>query len=143
MAFATIEGGDGHLPEPDWSKLFDDELDQAAATEQWGITVREMRDAGTLATVNSHQIKRLVIAYVNHDVAARRIAEQGAVIKAKRTSVPSYNPWWTILQQASSQATQLEAELGLSPRRRNAAGKVQRKKTAARAADNYLKPVAK
>lgn len=143
MSLKAIEGGEGTAPEPDWSALFDDELDRATASERWGEIIREMKDAGTLAVCNGHQIKRLVLAYVNHDAAARQIAEQGAVIKAKRTSVPSYNPWWTILQQASSQATQLEGELGLSPRRRNSAGKVQRKKTVARAADDYLKPAAK
>lgn len=143
MTFAAIAGGDGGVPEPDWSSLFSDELDQALASEQFGLIVREMRDAGTLASCNAHMIRRLVLAYVNHDVASRRIAEQGAVIKAKRTSVPSYNPWWTILQQASSQATTLEADLGLSPRRRSQAGKVERRKKAARAADAYLKPVGK
>lgn len=138
--FASIDGGAGGVPEPDWKTLFSDELDQALASDQFGLVIREMRDAGTLASANGHMIRRLVLAYVNHDVAARRIAEQGAIIKAKRTSVPSYNPWWTILQQSSSQATQLEGELGLSPRRRSQAGRVERKKRTARAADVYLKP---
>lgn len=143
MALTPIDGGDGHVPEPDWAALFDDELDRATASDLWGLLVRELRDAGTLASANGHTVKRLVLAYVNHDIAARRIAEQGAIIKAKRTAMPAYNPWWTILQQASTQATQLEAELCITPRRRAAAGKVQRKKTAARPADAYLKPVGK
>ena len=140
MTFAQIEGGEGGVPEPDWTALFTDELDQQLAGEQFGLIIREMRDAGTLASANGHMVRRLVLAYVNHDIAARRIAEQGAVIRAKRTAVPSYNPWWTILQQSSTQATTLEAELGLSPRRRSQAAKVERKKRTARPADAYLRP---
>ena len=141
MALATIEGGAGEPAEPDWNTLFDDELDQAFASESWSGLIREMREAGTLVAANGHQIKRLVLHYVFYDLACRHCIEQQPVVKAKKTAVPQYNAWWTILTNADVRATALEAELGISPRRRAGASKVQRQKRVARPADAYLKPV--
>lgn len=138
-SITAIDGGAGDPPEPDWAMIFDDELDRAAAHEFWGFTVREMRTSGTLTAANGHQIKRLVVSYVMHDLAARRIAEQQPIVAAKRTKVPTYNPWWTILKDARKMAIADEAELALSPRRRKAGGKVSREKPRARPSDAYLK----
>lgn len=138
----AIEGGDGKVAEPDWAQLINDELDIAATHEHWLTIAREMQEAGTLAMANAHQVKRLVIAYVMYDRAVRVICEEGPVIKAKKTRVPQYNPQWTILKDSHALASQLESELGLTPRRRGSVTKTQRQKRATKASDAYLRPVA-
>ena len=45
----TINGGDGSPPEPDWSSIYADEFDIAAAHHEWGIVVRELRASVTLS----------------------------------------------------------------------------------------------
>jgi phage terminase small subunit len=136
-----VSGGDGLPPEPDWSGVYDDDLDVSLAHETWGHVIREMRGRDTVAIANSHQIKRYVMACVMHDSAARHVIEKGAVIKAKRSSAPQYNPWWSVMKDADARAIAHEAELGISPRRRSAASKVQRSGKKPTAADAYLKPV--
>lgn len=127
--------------EPDWSAIFTDDLDLAAAKEHWGEIVAEMRESGTLVVANGHAIRRVVCFRIEWDRSARNIADDGKILRAKRTKTPQINPEWTCLKQATEALTILEAELGLSPRRRNAAGKVQRAKRKATAADRYLKIV--
>jgi phage terminase small subunit len=141
MKLSTIEGGG--LPEPKWATLFSDKTDQAAAKAHWAEIVTALKEAETLALANAHMVKRLVLVRIAHDAAAVKVAEQGLVIEAKNTDVPQYNPWWIAMRQASADATQLEGELCIPPRRRASAGKVVKKKTSARAADAYLKPVRK
>lgn len=136
-------GGDGTPPEPDWTGLYEDDFDVAIAREIWGQVIREMRGRDTLAVANGHQIKRYVMACVMHDAAARRVVEQGPVIKAKRSSVPQYNPWWSVLKDADARAASHEAELGISPRRRAGASRVQRGNKKITAADKYLRPIAR
>jgi hypothetical protein len=51
-----------------------------------------MREAGTLAVANGHAIRRLVEFGLQYDRSVARVAEQGTVIKAKRTGVPQINP---------------------------------------------------
>lgn len=138
MALTTIQGGDGRPPEPDWTTIFNDELDQLAAAEHWRAVVNEMHEAGTLAAVNAHTVKRLVLFYVEFDRSAREVAERGKVTKTK-SGVPQLNLEWTGMKQANEACTSLEAELGISPRRRNAAGKAQKSKRGATAAERYLK----
>jgi hypothetical protein len=55
--FAAISGGDGTPPEPNWRSIFTEDDDIACASVQWGLVVREMRDASTLAVANGHAIK--------------------------------------------------------------------------------------
>ena len=143
MTFPTIDGGDGSPAEPNWALTYTDELDQMDAHEHWRLVTTAMRDVGTLAAENGHAIKRLVLFYVEFDRSARQVSEQGKVIRAKKTAVPQMNLEWVGMKQASAEASSLEAELGLNPRRRNAAGKVQKKARSARPSDAYLKPVAK
>lgn len=143
MAFEAIDGGHGEPQEPDWSSIFTDDLELKAASDHWREIVREMRDAGTLVIANGHAIRRCVIFRIECDRSIRNVAEEGKIIRAKRTKRPQINPEWTCLKQAAEALTILEAELGLSPRRRAAAGKVQRARKKATAADGYLKPIAK
>jgi P27 family predicted phage terminase small subunit len=139
----TIQGGDGSPAEPDWTAVFTDILDIQAAREQWRIVVRELHESQALTVANGHTIRRLVEFRVIYERAVRDMAETGAVMKAKRSRVPQVNPNWPIMRQASEHISSLEAELCLTPRRRAAAGRVQRKAKVVRPADAYLKSVPK
>jgi P27 family predicted phage terminase small subunit len=143
MTLTPIQGGDGVPVEPDWTSILTDDLDIVSARENWRSITSEMKDAGTLVVENGHAIQRLVLFRIEFDRAARNVAEQGKVIRAKRTKTPQINPEWTCMKQSAEAVSDLEAELGLSPRRRNAAGKVQRAKKKSTAADNYLRSVGK
>jgi P27 family predicted phage terminase small subunit len=137
-----VAGGEGAPPEPDWSSIYSDEFDLAAAHEQWGIISREMQTAGTLAVANGHAMQRLVEMRIVFQRAARDVAEKGPVMKAKRSRVPQYNPHWTVMRQADERIVVLEEKLGINPSGRGKVAKVDRSKKAPRAADKYLKPVA-
>lgn len=131
----AVDGGG--VPEPDWSEIFNDELDQEVAREQFRLVVNELTVTQKLAAVNAHQVKRLAIAYVHYEVALRHVEDEGAVkLSAKGNQV--YNLWWTVMLQAQSAAAELEAELTISPRRRTNGGKAQRPAAKASGAQAYL-----
>lgn len=134
-----IQGGEGVPPEPNWRKTFGRAADREAAAAYWRSIISEMRAAEKLAVANSHAITRLVVAYVTYDISAREVLKTGPVIKAKKTGVPSYNPWWTTMSNAASQAQALEKELCISPRDRGAGAKVERKASRATAGGGYIK----
>ena len=141
MALDVIPGGDGTPPEPNWRTIFGRVGDRTAAAEHWRRIVAELRTAEKLTAANGHAILRLVVAYVTFDLSAKQVLKSGPVIKAKKTGVPTYNPWWTTMSNAASQAAAAEKELCISPRDRNTGGKVERSKRKATASANYLKPV--
>ena len=137
----VIEGSGGIVVEPDWNLLFTDELEIAAAREHWRVVTTELRERQLLAPVNGHAIQRLVGAYVLHDRSYRIVAEQGTVTKPRRgnaKAIQRLSPHFTAMREAASDAAMLEGELGLSPRRRGAVTKVERKQRRERAADAYL-----
>lgn len=134
------------VPEPHWRLLLSDDLEVSAASDYWRTLTNEMRDRSLLAPANRHALQRLVIAYINYDRSSREVAENGAVTKPKRgntRAIARISPHFTAMREAGSDAASLEAELGISPRRRSTAAKIDRKARTARAADAYLKPVAK
>lgn len=137
----TIEGGSGVPQEPDWSVYYSDELDLGFVRAQWRSIISEMRDAQTLAPDNGDDVKRLVAFRLEADRALRDMGENGSIRAAKRTKVRQIDPAWTVFKQAGEGASALEAELALSPRRRNSGGKVQRKSRKITAADEFLRPV--
>lgn len=139
-AVIAIDGGEGVPPEPNWRTIFGRAADRTAAGEYWRGIISEMKGAEKLAVANAHSIKRLVVAYVTYDISAREVLKSGPVMKAKKTGVPTYNPWWTTMSNAASQAQALEKELCVSPRDRNSGGKVAKKTVRRTGADNYLKP---
>jgi len=143
MVLDAIAGGDGVPPEPNWIRIFGRKEDREAASEYWGSLTRELKAAETLAVANAHSIKRLVVAYVTYDISAKEVLKIGPVMKAPKTKVPTYNPWWTTMSNAASQAQALEKELCVSPRDRNSAGKIEKKARKRTGADAYLKPVGK
>lgn len=140
MALEPMNLHAGVPDEPDWLLFFADELAQQAAKAAWREVVTEMRDAGTLAPVNGHAIRRLIQFRIEYDLAASIVAEEGKIKRAKRSAVPQINPQWTCMRQAAEQVSLLEAELGISPRRRSSASKVQRGKRRETPADKYLGP---
>lgn len=134
-----IQGGEGVPPEPNWRKTFGRAADREAAAAYWRSIISEMRTAEKLAVANSHAITRLVVAYVTFDISAREVLKSGPVILSKKTRVPTYNPWWTTMSNAASQAQALEKELCISPRDRGAGAKVERKAKGASAGGGYIK----
>jgi P27 family predicted phage terminase small subunit len=141
VSLHPIEGGDGAPAEPDWTLTYSDPADVQYAHEQWGVVLREMREAQTLVVANGHMVVRLVNFRIVYERAAQDIAERGAILEAKRTKVPQTNANWAVMRQADEAIRAIEAELGVSPLRRNRVGKVTRAKKAPRAADKYLKQV--
>ncbi len=142
----VIEGGGQTVIEPDWSLTYSSEDDQAAARAHWRSVVAELTAAGTLAEVNGAQIGRAVDMRIVYDLARREVAEHGPVIKPKRgnpKSIARLSPHWQAMREAAADLDRIEAELGLSPRRRAQAGKVDRKARAKAAADEFLRPVAR
>lgn len=140
----VIEGGCGVPDEPDWSMVFSDTLDQERATTHWSRVIRELELAGTLAVVNGHQVERLVMLRVVHDRAARIVGDEGAVKPPRRgnpKAIARINPHFDVMRQAASDCDRIEAELGLSPRRRGSATPVQRGRRRGSARDEFLKPV--
>jgi P27 family predicted phage terminase small subunit len=135
----AIEGGDGVPPAPNWRTIFGRAADREAAAEYWRSIINELRGAEKLAVANAHSIKRLVVAYVTYDISAREVLKSGPVIKAKKTGVPTYNPWWTTMSNADSQASALEKSLCVSPRDRGTGAKVQKAARRVTGADRYLK----
>jgi P27 family predicted phage terminase small subunit len=135
-----LPGGDGVPPEPNWRTIFGRAADRESAASYWKSLISEMRAAEKLAVANAHSIKRLVVAYVTYDISAKEVLKSGPVMKAKRTGVPTHNPWWTTMSNASSQAQALEKELCVSPRDRNSGGKIEKAARRRTGADNYLKP---
>lgn len=134
-----IAGGDGVPPEPNWRSIFGRAADREAASAYWKSIISEMRGAEKLAVANSHAVIRLVVAYVTFDQSAKEVVKSGPVIKAKKTGVPTYNPWWTTMSNAASQAQALEKELCISPRERGAGAKVVKKQTRATGSARFLK----
>lgn len=135
----TLDGGDGVPPEPNWRSIFGRAADREAASGYWRGVLGEMRGNDMLAVANAHSIKRLVVAYVTFDISAREVLKSGPVMKAKRTGVPTYNPWWTTMSNAASQAQALEKELCVSPRERGAGTKVVKKAARVTGSARFLK----
>jgi P27 family predicted phage terminase small subunit len=134
-----IAGGDGVPPEPNWRSIFGRAADREAASSYWKSIISEMRGAEKLAVANSHAVIRLVVAYVTFDQSAKEVVKSGPVIKAKKTGVPTYNPWWTTMSNAASQAQALEKELCISPRERGSGAKVVKKRTRTTGSARFLK----
>lgn len=137
----VIEGTGAIVPEPDWESLFNDVLEVSAAKEHWRRVTTELKERALMSPGNAHALQRLVIAYVLYDRSLREVAEHGAVTKPKRgnnRAIARTSPHFSAMRELASDAATLEAEFGLSPRRRSTATKVQNGKKAPRAADRYL-----
>ena len=129
---------DGRPAEPNWATLYKTKTDQETAHALWAGVVEEMAQASTLSPVNGPAIRRYVMFQVEFERQARAIGKAGVVRKAPKTKVPMVHPSWSILKQAAEAAATLEAELAISPRRRNNGGKVDRKQKRVSRADTFL-----
>jgi len=140
-----VEGCGSIVDEPTWALLLTDPLEIEAAKQYWRRITTEMRERQTLSVTNGHAIQRLVLAYVVFDRSSREVAESGAVTKPKRgssTAIARLSPHFTAMREAANDAGTLEAELGLSPRRRAGVSKIDKRPQRRTGADAYLKPVA-
>lgn len=138
----VIEGTGEIVPEPDWEALFSDVLEIAAAREHWRRVTTELKDRLLMSAGNAHALQRLVVSYVVYDRSLRIVAEQGAVTKPKRgnpKAIARTSPHFSVMREMASDAAQLEAEFGLSPRRRSQASKAERKSRRERASDAYIR----
>jgi P27 family predicted phage terminase small subunit len=141
MSVVGIDGTGAIVVEPDWESLFSDVLEIASAKEHWRIITSELKDRQLLAAANGHSIQRLVCAYLMFDRMYREVAGNGVVSKPRRgnsKAIARVSPYFTAMREAGSDAAALEAELGISPRRRGSATKAERKQRRERASDGYL-----
>jgi hypothetical protein len=143
MTLTSFPGGHGEMDEPEWALLIPDS--EEGSNERWRIyahrewlrAITAMREAGTLATENRHQIQRLVLAYVRFDRASAQLFASSLVL-ISGTGSPMLNQWQVEMRAADSDATTAEMELGIPPRRRGAVTKATRKEKRVSAADSYL-----
>lgn len=148
----TINGNEFGVEEPDWDSLIlnygasdggnGDELREMARRE-WQRILSALRGYKTIGAENRHAVERLVMAYIRYDIAIRSVMWEGEVVKSKN-GVAMLSMWSVAARGADSDATTLEMELGITPRRRGQttkAGRLQDKKPAP--ADMFLKPVEK
>jgi P27 family predicted phage terminase small subunit len=141
MNVVGIDGTGAIVVEPDWENLFSDVLEIEAAREHWRIITSELKERQLLAAANGHSIQRLVCAYLMFDRMYREVAESGVVMKPRRgnsKAIARVSPYFTAMREAGADAATLEAELGISPRRRGSAVKAERKQRKERASDGYL-----
>ena len=141
MNVVTLDGTGEIVPEPDWQTLFNDALEIEAAKEHWRRVSTELKERQILSPANGHALQRLVVAYVLYDRSLREVAEHGAVTKPKRgnpKAITRTSPHFAAMRELSSDAASLEAEFGISPRRRSTATKAPAPKTRSRASDAYL-----
>src|SRR5690242_2943507 len=150
MSLTTFPGTGAELEEPDWEVLIPNEGKKTTgrngrwrerAHRDWLRVTAALREAGTLAPENAHQVQRLVIAYVRYDRAAANAFKLGMVIPSPRTETPMVNLWQVEMRQADSDATTAEMELGITPRRRGAVTKAKRAEKVQRPSDRYLRPL--
>lgn len=145
MTLSAFPGGGADIDEPAWDALIpdgkrDNQVWRSFAHREWLRITAALREAGTLAPENRHQIQRLIIAYVRYDRAAAEVLATGLISRAPKTKTAAANICLSEMRQADADATTAEQELCLPPRRRAAAGKVTRKQKATNAAAAYLTP---
>lgn len=137
---------DGFLgvKEPEWALTYSDADDQANAHEYWRLTMTELREQGTLSSINGAAVERLVVMRIVFDKASRHVAEHGAVTAPNpklRRAIFRQSPHYQVMMQTATAIERAEAELGLSPRRRGSTTKVDRKQRQQQAADAYIRKV--
>ncbi len=145
MSLNVIAGAGGDIAEPDWERLIPDPENPELALNDWRDVAHQewlrvtaaLREAGTLAPENRHQLQRLVLAYIRYDIATTQVMRMGA-IKLSTKKVPMLNMWQVEMRAADSDATTAEMELGITPRRRGSVTKVNRQQKRVSKADAYL-----
>lgn len=142
MNVVGIDGTGEIVAEPDWESVFNDVLEIGQAHEHWRRITTELKDRALMSPGNAHALQRLVVAYVLYDRSLREVAENGAVTRPKRgnpKAIARTSPHFIAMREMASDAAVLEAEFGLSPRRRSAATKAERKTKVTRPSDEFTK----
>jgi P27 family predicted phage terminase small subunit len=142
----ALPGGGADIEEPKWNTLIpnfdgpdgDNSVWREFAHREWLRVSAELREAGTLASANRHQMQRLIIAYVRYDQTCAERFRMGLITKAPRSDTAQMNIAQTELRQADADATTAEMELGITPRRRASVGKARRAEKVQRPSDRYL-----
>jgi hypothetical protein len=93
--------------EPSWDEVLASSDERHAAAHYWSDVTTAMRDSGKMNPANAHAVLRLVTAYLIFDRVSA-INMRGGQIDVQA---------WSIQQAASQIASQIESDLGLSPRR--------------------------
>lgn len=138
----VIEGTGNIIAEPDWESLFSDVLEIEAAKEHWRVITSELKSRQLLAPANGHAIQRLVCAYLMFDRMYREVAEHGVVSQPRRgnnKAIARISPYFTAMREAGADAANVEAELGISPRRRGDVTKADQKQRKERASDAFVR----
>jgi P27 family predicted phage terminase small subunit len=150
MTIKALPGAGRDIDEPRWDALIPDSQElhggdhavwREYAHREWMRVTAELREAGTLAPSNRHQIQRLVIAYVRYDRAVADVFRLGLIAAAPRSEVAMMNIMQSEMRQADADATTAEMELGITPRRRGAVTKAKRAEKTSRASDRFIKPL--
>jgi hypothetical protein len=95
------------LVEPSWNEVLASADERQAATSYWSGITSAMRGNGRLKPENAHAVLRLVTAYL--------IFDRVSAVNMRRGQVDVQA--WDVQARASQLASQIEGDLGLSPRR--------------------------
>jgi hypothetical protein len=96
------------LTEPSWEEVLASADEQQSAAGYWREVTAALRANRTLEPVHNHAVLRLVVAYIVCDRASAAVMRSGAPVDVQA---------WEVQARASQLASQIEGELGLSPRR--------------------------
>jgi hypothetical protein len=105
--FRRVDRSQPGLAEPSWDEVLASSDERQAAAHYWSEVTTAMRDSGNLKPANAHAVLRLVTAYLIFDRVSA-VNMRGGQIDVHA---------WSIQQAASQIASQIESDLGLSPRR--------------------------
>jgi hypothetical protein len=92
---------------PSWDEVLANSDERQAAAHYWSEVTTAMRRSGKLKPANAHAVLRLVTAYLVFDRVSA-VNMRGGQIDVQA---------WSIQARASQLASQIEGDLGLSPRR--------------------------
>jgi hypothetical protein len=95
------------LAEPSWDEVLTSADERQAAASYWREVTTAMQRSGKLKPANAHAVLRLVTAYLIFDRVSA-VNMRGGQIDVQA---------WDIQARASQLASQIEGDLGLSPRR--------------------------
>ncbi len=129
------------VAEPDWKLLLKAPAERKVAAAHWEQIVAEMSERETLSPLNAHAVQRLILAYLLFDRCSLAMAEEGVVTPPQKDnpkSIPRLSVHFHAMKAAAADAERLEAQLGLSPQRRNKVAKVTKKTRRNVGADAFL-----
>ena len=94
----------------------------------------------TIGPENGGQIEIYCTNYARWRLAEAHVAENGPVLKAKKTGVPMLNLYLPVANKAAEIVNKIAADLGLPPSMRARVTRAHGMKKRALASDEFLKP---